>query len=508
MDPPGSAAGVGVADSMDYAVLALVGLVALGGLVAFALGHARWSWGTVIAGLLVLLTAGGYLYLVTRLAARERAWARVITRYETDLARVRDALQPAPGGRLTSLPDQLSIAALRQQRDRWRRALERARDWQGRVWPGASFTPPGEAGGTGTIEMAPDGNAADAPPFAVGAVVFLFDDADHGDGGRYIGQFRVTTVEPRGNRYVLTVVETAVRDGYDARVLESPHPAVTVYEDLPVDRWLAFYRTRTATDAEAPATDVMPEPVKSPVEVVKELMESGDEVDRLIAGFIDTFEQHEEPVPEDQWQDVATRLAAGSVAHGTYWADVEFTAAHEFTEGSEEAKRDYAKGERAEFDLETALDLRDNLQKAKIVRLVYRRPLADMVTLLHGSRMEVKDGPVQVDGAANLMRALRQERAELEAAAGRLQRTLAAVGETTAGTNKVADELAADLESWRRDVAAAERLRERFETAVVTTTADRTAAEQAIVELGRALAGAFATLTAAIDRVAPPPSPR
>lgn len=511
---------------MDYLVLALVGLILLGGLVALGLGHARWNWGTVAAGLLVLLTAGGYLYLVTRLAARERAWAKAITRYETDLARARDALQPSPDGRLVAIDGQIPLTALRRERDRWRRAFDRSRDWQGRVWPGASFAPPQEPGGTGTVELPPDGNAAETPPFGVGSVLFLVDDADLDEGGRYLGQFRVTGTEFRGNRHVLSVVETAARDGYDARVLAGDHPAVTVYEDLPVDRWLAFYRTPGGRDAAAEG--ILPQAVKADVEIVAQTLESGDlpagdgdagqggagrgddrgAVKRLVEAFVETFTQHEEKVPEESWDDAAAKLAAGAVAPGTFWAEVEFTAPHEFAEGGDEAKRSYVEGERAEFDLGTALDLRDQLQKAKIVGLVYRRPLVDAVTLLHGDRVPAQADTIAVDGAAALMRALRQEKADLEAVITRLERTLGGVNDTLAATTTVAGELTADLEKWERDVAAAERLAERFQTAVSRTREEGDAARIAVVNLGRDLVRMNATLAAEIDRVAPPPPGR
>jgi hypothetical protein len=510
---------------MDYLVLALVGLLLLGGLVALGLGHDRWNWGTVAAGLLVLLASGGYLYLVTRLAARERAWAKAITRYETDLARSRDALQPGgTDGRLVAIPDQLPLAALRNEHDRWRRAFERSRDWQGRVWPGASFTPPREPGGTGIVELPPDGNDAESPPFGVGSVVFLIDEADLDEGGRYLGQFRVASKEFRGNRHVLTVAETAARDGYDARVLAGEHPAVTVYENLPVDRWLAFYRTPGNRDAAAEG--ILPEAVKVDAETVAKTLESGDlppapgdgdaavegadrgAVNRLVEAFVETFSQHAETVPEDSWDDAVKKLAAGTVPPGTYWAEVEFTAPHEFAEGTDESKKSYVEGERAEFDLGTAVDLRDQLQKATIVGLVYRRPLVDAVTLLHGDRITANADTVAVDGAAALMRALRQEKADLDAAISRIDRTLGSVNETLAATTTVANELTTDLETWGRDVAAAERLTERFEAALSGTQEEYGGVKTRVVELGRELVRMNTTLTAEIDRVAPSPPRR
>ena len=40
---------------MNYVLLGLIALVLVTGLVAFGVGHKRWSWGTLIAAILVLL---------------------------------------------------------------------------------------------------------------------------------------------------------------------------------------------------------------------------------------------------------------------------------------------------------------------------------------------------------------------------------------------------------------------------------------------------------------------
>jgi hypothetical protein len=46
---------------MEVVPLAIIGLVALLGLVAIAVGNKGWSWGTVAAAILLLLAATGYI---------------------------------------------------------------------------------------------------------------------------------------------------------------------------------------------------------------------------------------------------------------------------------------------------------------------------------------------------------------------------------------------------------------------------------------------------------------
>ena len=44
---------------MTYVLLGLIALVLLAGLVAFGVGHKRWSWGTLIAAFLVKVKLTG-----------------------------------------------------------------------------------------------------------------------------------------------------------------------------------------------------------------------------------------------------------------------------------------------------------------------------------------------------------------------------------------------------------------------------------------------------------------
>ena len=125
---------------MTYALLGLIALVLLLGLVAFGVGHKRWSWGTLIAAFLVLLTAAGYLYVASRFAAYEWSWANFVGSKQVQLAKVRDALVPDPaaGGRLKAMAggdgelEAKPIAELVKERERWQRALDRIDTWRDR----------------------------------------------------------------------------------------------------------------------------------------------------------------------------------------------------------------------------------------------------------------------------------------------------------------------------------------------------------------------------------------
>ena len=506
---------------MNIVVLAAIGLLVLAGLIAVGLGHKRWNWGTVAAAFLVLVSVTAYLYLAARVAARDRGWMRAVQRYETNIARARDALQPSPRGGLVPIEGQQSLTALEADRDRWRRALSRVETWRSPGWENASFAPPKDATSTGQIDLPAEGNDAESPPLQPGAHVFVFDMATLEDGGRYLGEFRVTDAkyDDGSKRWSLTVAHAAARDKADEEALAGRHDAVAVFEDLPVDRWLAFYRTTQAAEATAPVEGVMPEPVKTPLEQVEATLKPDGEVGRLVSDFIESFKTHEEVVPDDEWATVTAGVEQGTVLPGTYWGVVEFTGPHTFAapgageEESEEAdgiKRDYEAGEQAELDLATALELQKS-EKAKLVKVIRRRPLSDALARLHGAPIVpgAAGGPgIRADGVAGLTERLRAEVADLARAEQQLTTSLESVNTGVTQANDVAGQLREDLESWKRDAAEAMRLAAAFEQQLQKVAAARTDAERQVVELGRDLTAVIARLTAEIDRVAPPPAPR
>jgi hypothetical protein len=502
-------------------VLSLVLLVLLGGLVALGIGHRNWNWATVAAAVLVLLSAACYVYLAARVASRELAWRTRLERYEADIARTRDALRPSPTGGLAPIDGEKSLAALRADRDRWKRGLDRVDTWKLRSWHHASFRPPADDSATGTLSLAPDGNAKDKRPIGEGARLFLFDGANFEDGGRYVGEFVVTAAgyDDEAKRHVLTVAQTAPRDPYDAKVLSRAHDDVTVFESLPVDRWLAFYQSQAPAEADGASLPATAKQKDSPA--VRALGDSA-EVSGLVKDFVESFERHDQEVPEDEWPQAAARLQPGpngappEAPHGTYWADVEFDDSHAFpaaggrgaeADEAEESVREYLAGDRAEFDLQTALDLQA-AKKATIKRVVYRRRLIDPMTMLSGADIGgAAEGAagIRADGLATLMRLLRAELKTLEQAEARLVASQNTAKERSAATRTAIRGLEKDLTSWERDVTEATKLREDFQRQLEATRGLQRETEGRIVALGRELRDVAAKLTAEIDRVAPPP---
>jgi hypothetical protein len=229
---------------MTLILLAIVGVVFLLGAIALGIGHKGWNWGTVAAGWLVLLSALGAIFLIAMLGQRERSWRSIIKTYETNLARERDALVPSGGSTLRPDTTQKSLAALGQERARWQRVRERINTWRGRHWDNAAFTPPAQ-GQPASLSI----EGLESTTLNPGAELYLFDRRAVEEGGRYLGAFRVDTVD----RNVLSISPLSTPDAADARLWAEPRDAVDVYETLPVDRAMAFSRTLQPAGGEAAA---------------------------------------------------------------------------------------------------------------------------------------------------------------------------------------------------------------------------------------------------------------
>jgi len=220
---------------MPLIPLIILGLVFLVGVVALAIGHKGWSWGSVAAAWLVLLTALGACFLVAMLGQREREWRNVVGAYISAIARERDALVPAGGTKLRPDGASKSIATLEDERERWERVRDRIDTWRGRHWEDAEFVPPTE-GRPGTVTIAGLENSTIHP----GAELYVFDATPIEEGGRFLGAYRVDAVD----KNVFSVSNVSVPDAADRAALAQPRSGkVVVYEDLPIDRWTAFHRT-------------------------------------------------------------------------------------------------------------------------------------------------------------------------------------------------------------------------------------------------------------------------
>ena len=323
------------------ALLFLVGAIALG------IGHKGWNWGTIVAAWLILLTSVGAFFLVGMLGQRERQWRKVVAAYEAAIARERDALVPA-GGKLRPDPASKPIATLENERDRWGRVRDTINTWRGRHWDNADFVPPAE-GRPGTITIA----GLESSTINPGAELYVFDSTPIEQGGRFLGAYRVDAVD----KNVFKVSNISVPDAADRKALAQPRNGqVAVYEDLPIDRSIAFYRTAVpappggdaAGDAAETSTELLDGsagPRKSDPEAMLRHLEGKLEELRLHDTVIAGAEANAAAPPTDgedaaatdgEIAPGATRPVADPMASltpplGVRWARVVFNRAFDYT---------------------------------------------------------------------------------------------------------------------------------------------------------------------------------
>ena len=323
------------------ALLFLVGAIALG------IGHKGWNWGTIVAAWLILLTSVGAFFLVGMLGQRERQWRKVVASYEAAIAREREALVPA-GGKLRPDPASKPIATLENERDRWARVRDTINTWRGRHWENADFVPPAE-GRPGTITI----TGLESTTINPGAELYVFDTTPIEQGGRFLGAYRVDAVD----KNVFKVSNISVPDAADLKALAQPRDGqVAVYEDLPIDRSIAFYRTAVpappggdaAGDAAAASTEQLDGsagPRKSDPEAMLRHLEGKLEELRLHDTVIAGAEAGATAAPTDgedaaaadgeiapgATRPVADPMASRAPPLGVRWARVVFNEAFDYT---------------------------------------------------------------------------------------------------------------------------------------------------------------------------------
>lgn len=475
---------------MEIILLVVIAVVFLVGLVAFAMGRQGWNWGTIIAGILVLLASLGFTFMAGMVGQQERAWREIIASYQKEIAKQREGL----GGDGADSA-QKSIAALEQEQARWQRVWHLVDEWGGRSWPNASFVAPAD-GRAGTITV----EDVDKLTAVTGAEVYVFDEADIAEGGRFLGAFHVDAVN--GNK--LTISPAAPPTEEDRKLWDKPRETVRVFETLPNDTWLAFHTLSPKKGAGAEADDesVLPMPrMTDPEALLKDL-----------EGRLEEVRLHAEPVPEDKLPEIIESLRQGTVTPGRYWAKVEFKEPKTIDiDGGEPVQ--FEPGQIGEFDLETAQGFKDE-GVVDIVAVESRRPLVDPLMAIRGGEHEgeanrggEREGKakVQTEGLLFMRRMLESDIVDTLAMTERLKQAKTTTESQLGIQKKEADDLGDDLKDWEADAEAAEQTATKFDRRVAELGTKLTGLERAIVELGRELAGSSALLAGEIDAAAPPP---
>lgn len=548
---------------MTYVILAIIGILFLAALVFVGVGAKGWNAGTITAAVLVILSSMGYLFLVSMVGERERAWREKVNGLRADVARARDGLilsedgstSPVGPCALDSMQN-CSVEDLADLRERWERQRERVNSWRGIWWRHAQFTPPGN-GQAGTIDI----TTTDTPAINEGSPIYVFDEAAEGQQGVYVGAFQVTAVDGGS----LEIKPLLPPDETDQKRWAEPHDDVLVLESLPVDRWIAFQRTDEKSEAptwpdlqpDAAAGEGVAEVERMEMDlseftlagggplIAAEILEAGQVFEALATtpepppgigwaevtfgeatsftwpdGTVTEF-QAGEVVPAFPADQLPQLLAdAGSATYrwvippGLFWAKVRFNEAYTHQADPNDEPIVFESGSEAVLDLLFAEQLAAG-GSVDISRRFFRRPLTDGQTEMLGSdaiteRVGNQEPTTRFDNLQAL--GLYRIRQDLERTLANSQaRTQALEGATQNAVNQLAemkqkiDDLGNDQTGWSNDLEAAERIEASVSERHDAIDAELRETEAAIQQLGQQLRRMTANVTAEIDRRTPPP---
>lgn len=515
---------------MNIVLLAILGIVLLIGLVAFGIGHKGWSWGSVAFAFLVVFAAVGFVYLASRVAERERVWREKVRRLEAEVLKVRDGMERNSQGELQPIAREASLVTLDEQKARWYRALEQVNTWRGRSWSQGVFRPPQENQEGQVILQLPE-NAAQNPFINVGAQLYLFDSESADVGGRYLGVFRVRKSDVQDKELVLEVTPAAPPTDADKKLWRREYDSVQVFEGLPVDRWLAFSRTRRPGDDEPESDEQAAGPDLYPVLPGLRKAGAADEAtaEDLLVDLeeqLERFEKHEMPVPEDEWRPL---VEADAVPPGEYWAAVQFKFAKKMEFNTAETylvkendqaeikvrplerKFQFEKGDVANLLLKEAIDL-ESEGVVEIRSVFYRRPLLDMGIAMEGGpvagiKREDKDGVdsldeirVEVPGGYFIHGRLTSQIDQLRQSINDLGKAKKDAEDTIVTVRHEEEALNKDLPLWGKDVAAAAEVRQGLERRLAQATKQLEEAWEAVIQMGRQYDGEMAALQADAEK--------
>jgi len=548
---------------MDLVLIAVIGLVLLLGLVAIGVGNKGWSWGTVAAAVLLLLAASGYLYLAARLAERERSWRTVVAKNQAEIDRI------TGGANANASPQSLAALRTKRDRwmralafvDTWH-----GRSWTKASLAPPRDGKPGTLSiemASATSEVAPLAAGAEVAVFDNATV------ANEGQflGLFRVDAVKANKGDERCQLTIMPAATPAPPSESDTRLWTRNYDEVTVYESLPADRWLAFHTTTDEAGENAAGGDGTstgrwrPEPKKTAAEDPLKNLEAQMEALRQHGSEVpqDQWpELAEKPGPDGTLRRyLKSPNGPDEILAGRYWAFVEFTKNVRFTkrdaftlddpasatpvDGDAEAGGDladggaaaagdgdlangpsdadptaaavsrqftekkFATGEKAEFDLQTALELQNDKQFVRITSVVERRPLVDPFAAIRGTEFWQQDAggkPLRSEGIDAIRQGLLVEMASIEESIARITRSRTNV---EAQAKAVADEqkqLDSDLIKWGKDVAAATATATAFDDRFRAATIELAALETSIVRLGEELSDSWGVLTETIDAAA------
>ncbi len=200
----------------------LLGVAILASFVVAYMSARTWQIYQVVLVELLFLSAVGFFYLSARTLATHNAWRSVVNREKANLEQLQTdtkIIQEGGPPNADGVADPPGIRQLRQELKKV--AVERG----GVIYEVAAA--PGDAGALNlTLKSAGHG-------LLPGSIVFAFSETPYQEGGRYLGEFKVTAVDEDATK-VQVVSNLPLTESQAAR-LAAVAGNVTLYMRMPID---------------------------------------------------------------------------------------------------------------------------------------------------------------------------------------------------------------------------------------------------------------------------------
>jgi hypothetical protein len=201
----------------------LLGVMILASFFVAYKSASTWPIYQVILAELVFLGSIGFMYLAARTLATQTAWRNAVKTKQADLTRIegeiKQIVEGGPADPTSGQPNPKGIRQLQQQLAKL--AVERG---------GVLYDVAVEGVKDGTVQLKA---ASPEHGLVANSVVFAFDQSKFAEGGRYHGEFKVTTAAE--NNPAIEVEANLPLTESQAKRLAAAKGPWTLYSTMPVD---------------------------------------------------------------------------------------------------------------------------------------------------------------------------------------------------------------------------------------------------------------------------------
>lgn len=206
---------------MDLVVPIVLGVILLASFVAAYLSAQTWPVYQVVLVAFLAITGVAFFYLGARTLATHKSWGELVVRLEKEIQLEEQKKLELVGGEQNATGQMVPGAIPQMQRELQLLVSRRG---------GAIYDVPVESVKDGTAQLTMKSNDHGLVP---NSVVFVFDQVSLGEGGRYLGEFKVVSAPE--NAPTVQIAPNLPLSAAQAKRLAASKGPFTLYSTMPID---------------------------------------------------------------------------------------------------------------------------------------------------------------------------------------------------------------------------------------------------------------------------------